>query len=205
MNPIILSPHRSLLFRHRPGGLSRTGITAIALLILLVVGGCKTVPDGGQAVACPDLIAGVHKRVGASIEAAKSILEKAECKSLFSQYYQELITIAESDQDVDNPRRFSDFIDWGYQEQKILSRVEAEQLYTEYFSTTFFALPDNVRVCAAAKDIRALTKALKAELIKKQRGLANAAGNSKAYRQAAREMEQVLGIIEGTGTACGDW
>ena len=180
-------------------------LIGILICLTLAVMGCRTpqkppppvAPVSPPVPVCESLER--FNQVDPAIAAAKSNLARQECGASFQASYEQLIEIAEMNPHSSNRKRFGDFIDWGYT-QRMLSSVEANTLYKEYFSTEFIALPDNVRVCDAAFD--KMERALESELRKKEKGLAKATANQGEYQRAHREMNQVLNIIEGVGMAC---
>lgn len=126
-----------------------------------------------------------------------------QCETMFDSYYERLIDVAKRDPDLENKRRFSDFLEWANAEG-IIDKIQARNYYNRYFNTTFMSLPDDYNVCSSCSDTtqRDLEIQLVEELGQKEEGLLRACRDKQAYYTAAEQYNSILLLLDATCTAC---
>lgn len=126
-----------------------------------------------------------------------------QCETMFDSYYERLIDVARRDPDMENKRRFSEFLEWANAEG-IIDKIQARSYYNRYFNTTFMSLPDDFNVCSSCSDQtqRELEMQLKEELAQKEEGLLRACRDKQAYYSAADQYNSILLLLDATCTAC---
>ena len=70
---------------------------------------------------------------------------------MFDSYFGQLIDVAKRDPDMENKRRFSEFLEWAH-DQGIIDKIQARSYYNRYFNTTFMSLPDDYNVCSSCPE-----------------------------------------------------
>ena len=130
-------------------------------------------------------------------------LGRLECEQMFDTYYGRLIDIAKRDPDIENRRRFSDFLMWA-NEEGIIDKIQARYYYNRYFNTTFMSLKDDFNVCSSCSEDakRDLEAELQKELGQKEDGLLRACQDKQAYYAAADQYNSILLLLDATCTAC---
>jgi hypothetical protein len=126
-----------------------------------------------------------------------------ECETLFDNYYQRLIEVAKRDPDIENKRRFSEFLEWSH-DQGIIDKIQARSYYNRYFNTTFISLPDDYNVCSSCiedtqKDIE---NQMENELRQKEEGLLKACRDKNAYYAASDQYNSILLLLDATCRSC---
>ena len=126
-----------------------------------------------------------------------------ECETMFDSYFGQLIDVAKRDPDMENKRRFSEFLEWSH-DQGIIDRIQARSYYNRYFNTTFMSLPDEYNVCSSCpletkKDIE---NQMEKELRQKEDGLLRACRDKSAYYKASDQYNSVLLLLDATCTSC---
>ena len=126
-----------------------------------------------------------------------------ECETMFDGYYTRLIAVARRDPDLQNKRRFSEFLEWA-NEEGIIDKIQARNYYNRYFNTTFMSLPDDFNVCSscAEKTQKDLESQLEEELGQKEEGLLRACQDKNAYYLAADQYNSIMLLLDATCTAC---
>jgi hypothetical protein len=134
---------------------------------------------------------------------SKKDLGHLECEILFDSYYTRLVDVAKRDPDISNKRKFSDFLEWSYDEG-IIDKIQARNYYNRYFNTTFMSLPDEYNVCSSCSEQtqRDLSIQLEAELGQKETGLLRACQDKNAYYRAADQYNSIMLLLDATCTAC---
>lgn len=146
---------------------------------------------------------------GVNLEAAlahsKEDLGHLECEVLFDSYYDRLIEVAKRDPDLQNKRRFSDFLQWA-NDDGIIDKIQARNYYNRYFNTTFMSLPDDFNVCSSCSEKKQqdLEIRLEEELGQKENGLLRACQDKDAYYVAADQYNSIMLLLDATCTACRD-
>lgn len=130
-------------------------------------------------------------------------LARLECEQMFDGYYERLIDVAKRDPDIENRRRFSDFLMWA-NSAGIIDKIQARNYYNRYFNTTFMSLQDDFNVCSTctADTKRDLEVELQKELGQKEEGLLRACQDKPAYYAAADQYNSILLLLDATCTAC---
>ena len=130
-------------------------------------------------------------------------LQRLECEQLFDTYYGRLIDIAKRDPDIENRRRFSDFLMWANNEG-VIDKIQARYYYNRYFNMTFMSLQDDFNVCSSCSEDakRDLETELHKELGQKEDGLLRACQDKQAYYAAADQYNSILLLLDATCTAC---
>jgi hypothetical protein len=144
---------------------------------------------------------------GVSLEEAlahsREDLGRLECEQMFDGYYERLIDVAKRDPDIENRRRFSDFLMWA-NSAGIIDKIQARNYYNRYFNTTFMSLQDDFNVCSTCSEDakRDLEVELQNELGQKEDGLLRACQDKPAYYAAADQYNSILLLLDATCTAC---
>ncbi|MGD8944122.1 MAG: hypothetical protein PVJ37_12705 [Desulfobacterales bacterium] len=130
-------------------------------------------------------------------------LARLECEQMFDTYYGRLIDIAQRDPDIENRRRFSDFLMWANNDG-VIDKIQARYYYNRYFNTTFMSLQDDFNVCSSCTEDakRDLETELHKELGQKEDGLLRACQDKQAYYAAADQYNSILLLLDATCTAC---
>lgn len=130
-------------------------------------------------------------------------LGRLECEQMFDGYYERLIDVAKRDPDIENRRRFSDFLMWA-NSAGIIDKIQARNYYNRYFNTTFMSLQDDFNVCSTCNEDtkRDLEVELQRELGQKEEGLLRACQDKPAYYAAADQYNSILLLLDATCTAC---
>ncbi len=134
---------------------------------------------------------------------SRADLGRLECEQMFDGYYDRLLDVAKRDPDIENKRRFSEFLVWA-NDQGIIDKIQARNYYNRYFNTTFMSLPDDFNVCSSCPDVprRDLELELQKELGQKEEGLLRACQDKQAYYAAADQYNSILLLLDATCTAC---
>lgn len=134
---------------------------------------------------------------------SKADLGHLECEPRFDSYFERLIDVAKRDPDIQNKRKFSDFLQWANVEG-IIDKIQARDYYNRYFNTTFMSLPDDYNVCSSCSEKRQndLELQLETELGQKEDGLLRACQDKDAYYAAADQYNSIMLLLDATCTAC---
>lgn len=138
-----------------------------------------------------------------ALEHSRNDLEHLECEPMFDSYFERLIEVAKRDPDMENKRRFSEFLEWAHG-QGIIDKIQARSYYNRYFNTTFMSLPDDYNVCSscsveAKKDIE---NQMEEELRQKEEGLLKVCRDKNAYYAAADQYNSILLLLDATCMSC---
>ncbi len=138
-----------------------------------------------------------------ALDHSRADLARLECEQMFDGYYDRLLDVAKRDPDMENKRRFSEFLVWA-NEEGIIDKIQARNYYNRYFNTTFMSLPDDFNVCSSCTDIAKsnLEQDLQQELGQKEEGLLRACQDKPAYYAAADQYNSILLLLDATCTAC---
>ena len=138
-----------------------------------------------------------------ALDHSREDLARLECEQMFDGYYERLIDVAKRDPDIENRRRFSDFLMWA-NSAGIIDKIQARNYYNRYFNTTFMSLQDDFNVCSTCTENakRDLEVALQKELGQKEEGLLRACQDKPAYYAAADQYNSILLLLDATCTAC---
>jgi hypothetical protein len=138
-----------------------------------------------------------------ALDHSRADLGRLECESMFDGYYDRLLEVAKRDPDIENRRRFSEFLVWA-NDEGIIDKIQARNYYNRYFNTTFMSLPDDFNVCSSCSEVakRDLEVELQNELAQKEEGLLRACQDKQAYYAAADQYNSVLLLLDATCKAC---
>jgi len=136
-----------------------------------------------------------------AIGRAKADLSSRSCHTAFDDYFQRLVEVAAGYPDLENKKRFSNFLLWARSEG-ILNMIQAKEYYNRYFNDTFMSLPDEYNVCASCFRKNEIGLAMEQELRQKDRGLLKACGDKKSYYRANEHYNNLLVVLDATCLAC---
>ena len=143
---------------------------------------------------------------GPNLEQAMSAARfdlKTGCEQQFDQYFQRLLTIAEGDPKKDNKAAFSDFLIWA-NEEGLLSKRQARELYTRYFGVKYVSLISDYSVCAQTCPRRQdVMREMNRELVDKEQGLLKVSADQPEYYRANRLFQETELVLDATCEACG--
>jgi hypothetical protein len=179
---------------------SRTStVTTAAALVALaaLLTGCNTNPPRASVCTLPE-----GTNLERAISAARFDL-KTGCEQQFDQYFQRLLTIAEGDPKKDNKVAFSDFLIWA-NEEGLLSKRQARELYTRYFGVKYVSLISDYSVCAQTCPRRQeVMREMNRELVDKEQGLLKVSADQREYYRANRLFQETELVLDATCEACG--
>ena len=126
-----------------------------------------------------------------------------ECETMFDNYFVRLIDVAKRDPDMENKRRFSEFLEWTH-DQGIIDKIQARSYYNRYFNTTFMSLPDDYNVCSSCPEetLKDIENQMEKELRQKEDGLLRACRDKSAYYKASDQYNSILLLLDATCTSC---
>ena len=138
-----------------------------------------------------------------ALEHSRNDLEHFECESMFDSYFDRLIEVAKRDPDIENKRRFSNFLQWA-NAQGIIDKIQARNYYNRYFNTTFMSLPDDFNVCSSCSEEakKEIEIQMENELRQKEEGLLRACRDKNAYYSASDQYNSILLLLDATCTSC---
>ena len=173
-------------------------VAGLAFLAALAAGlpGCENNPSRS---ACsppqgPDL--------GRAISAARLDLTSG-CEARFDSYFQQLLSIAEGDPKKDNKAQFSEFLMWA-NEQGLLSRAQAREIYNRYFGVKYVSLLSDYSVCSQTCPRQTeVMRNMQRELADKEQGLLKVSADPLAFHRANRLFQETELVLEATCEACG--
>jgi hypothetical protein len=168
---------------------------AAALATLLTA--CNSSPPRATACSLPE-----GPDLDRAISAARFDLETG-CEQQFDAYFQRLLNIAEGDPKKDNKAAFSEFLLWA-NEEGLLSKRQARELYTRYFGVKYVTLISDYSVCAQTCPRRAeVMREMNRELVDKEQGLLKVSADRREYYRANRLFQETELVLEATCEACG--
>ena len=174
-----------------------------SLFLLSIVFAILILACGNRQVVQPRCILPAGVNLEEALEHSRADLGHLECEPLFDTYFDRLIDVAKRDPDVQNKRKFSDFLQWA-NDEGIIDKIQARDYYNRYFNTTFMSLPDDFNVCSSCSEKRQidLELQLEAELGQKEDGLLRACQDKDAYYAAADQYNSIMLLLDATCTAC---
>ena len=176
---------------------SKTIIIVTAVFIITV--GCTSKePIPAIADSCP-IPSGYL--VDKAFITAKSTLSNPECRYKFETIFLSLLQICSGTPDLDNKELFSQFLTES-KNRGIISRNQAKEYYTKYFSSRFVSLPDNFSTCSYCSRLKKIMGECKSELQAKELGLLKACNDTLSYNKAFGDLEKIEIILEATCSAC---
>jgi hypothetical protein len=173
-----------------------TAALAAATLAALLTA-CNASPPRATACSLPE-----GTDLDRAISAARFDLTTG-CEQQFDGYFQRLLTIAEGDPNKDNPAAFSEFLIWA-NEEGLLSKRQARELYTRYFGVKYVSLISDYSVCAQTCPRRdEVMREMNRELVDKEQGLLKVSADQRKYYRANRLFQETELVLEATCEACG--
>ena len=175
-------------------------IASVILITAFLLSGCaeKQIPVRPTVPACALPTGG---NLAEAVSQTKTDLGHSECHPQFEAYFHRLLEIAAGDPDLENKRRFSNFLVWA-KSNGILTMVQSKNYYNRYFNTTFMALPDDYNVCSSAPKKDDIIRAMEAELQQKELGLMKACGDKETYYGAHEQFKTLLMVLDAVCLAC---
>jgi hypothetical protein len=137
----------------------------------------------------------------AAMRNAEDLLSNG-CETHFDRYFADLLSIAEGDPNVENKRKFSDFL-LGATDRGLLSKRQAQKAYNRYFNVKFVSMMGDYNNCSQTcprKD-RVLAN-MEDELMHKELGLLRIGADPAGYYRADRLFQETELVLEATCTAC---
>ena len=173
-----------------------TTLAALAALSTLLTA-CNANPPRASACNLPE-----GHNLERAISAARFDLTTG-CEQQFDEYFQRLLVIAEGDPKKDNKVAFSDFLIWA-NEEGLLSKRQARELYTRYFGVKYVTLISDYSVCAqTCPRQQEVMREMNRELVDKEQGLLKVSADQREYYRANRLFQETeLGLYP-TCEACG--
>ncbi len=174
------------------------GVFLLAVVLAFSLSACSN-----QQVVQPRCILPTGVNLDEALDHSKADLGYLECEPRFDNYFERLMDVAKRDPDIQNKRKFSDFLQWANTEG-IIDKIQARDYYNRYFNTTFMSLPDDFNVCSSCseKGQKDLELQLEAELGQKEDGLLRACQDKDAYYAAADQYNSIMLLLDATCTAC---
>ena len=173
-----------------------TTLAALAALSTLLTA-CNANPPRASACNLPE-----GHNLERAISAARFDLTTG-CEQQFDEYFQRLLVIAEGDPKKDNKVAFSDFLIWA-NEEGLLSKRQARELYTRYFGVKYVTLISDYSVCAQTCPRRdEVMREMNRELVDKEQGLLKVSADRREYYRANRLFQETELVLEATCEACG--
>jgi hypothetical protein len=177
----------------------RTIVTATVAVgaMAFALTACNSSPPRATACNLPD-----GPNLEQAMSAARFDLETG-CEHQFDAYFQRLLKIAEGDPKKDNKAAFSEFLLWA-NEEGLLSKRQARELYTRYFGVKYVSLVSDYSVCAQTCPRRAeVMRDMNRELVDKEQGLLKVSADRREYYRANRLFQETELVLEATCEACG--
>ena len=138
-----------------------------------------------------------------ALDHSRKDLGHLECEPMFDSYFVRLIDVAKRDPDLENKRRFSEFLEWAH-DQGIIDKIQARSYYNRYFNTTFISLPDDYNVCSTCTEEtkKNIENQMENELRQKEEGLLRACRDKGAYYRASDQYNSILLLLDATCASC---
>ena len=173
-----------------------TTLAALAALSTLLAA-CNANPPRASAYTLPE-----GHNLERAISAARFDLTTG-CEQQFDEYFQRLLVIAEGDPKKDNKVAFSDFLIWA-NEEGLLSKRQARELYTRYFGVKYVSLISDYSVCAqTCPRQQEVMREMNRELVDKEQGLLKVSADQREYYRANRLFQETELVLDATCEACG--
>ena len=173
-----------------------TTLAALAALSALLAA-CNANPPRASACSLPE-----GHNLERAISAARFDLTTG-CEQQFDEYFQRLLVIAEGDPKKDNKVAFSDFLIWA-NEEGLLSKRQARELYTRYFGVKYVTLISDYSVCAqTCPRQQEVMREMNRELVDKEQGLLKVSADQREYYRANRLFQETELVLDATCEACG--
>lgn len=174
-------------------------LTLFILAVSVIAAGCVR-PTPKPVTDCP-LPSG--NLVDKAFETAKTTLSNPDCRYKFDAVFQSLLSICEGDPDIKNKEKFSGLLMWA-KDEGIISRKQASELYTTYFSHRFVSLPGDYQTCSHCQRLKTILDECRDELKKKEQGLLKVCADKTTFANASQDLHNIEVILEATCSACKD-
>jgi len=183
--------------------LGKKAYSSKKVLFIMVILGLLILSCQNQQYLKPacTLPSGVNLEV--ALAHSRKDLGHLECEPMFDNYFVRLIDVAKRDPDLENKRRFSEFLEWAH-DQGIIDKIQARSYYNRYFNTTFISLPDDYNVCSSCtgETKKNIEDQMENELRQKEEGLLRACRDKSAYYKASNQYNSILLLLDATCTSC---
>nr|WP_319394773.1 hypothetical protein [uncultured Desulfobacter sp.] len=139
--------------------------------------------------------------VSSAFETARTTLSNPNCRYKFDAVFQSLLSICEGDPGAENKEKFSNLLVWA-KDEGIISKKQASELYTAYFSHRFVSLPSDYQTCSHCPQLKSILNECRDELKKKEQGLLKVAADKATFAKASDDLNNIEVILEATCSAC---
>ena len=140
-----------------------------------------------------------------NLEPAMALAEQrlsSGCEYHFDSYFQQLLSIAESNPSRENRMMFSNHL-MRVNDAGVISRRQAEGLYNRYFNVKFVSLQGDYNTCSQTCPIRRqVLSDMKAELHDKELGLLRASADAPSFYRPDNLLKETDLVLEATCRAC---
>jgi hypothetical protein len=184
-------------------GLRKTRFFSKKALFLIAIIGLLISACANQRYVKPACILPSGVDIEEALAHSRNDLSHLECEPIFDSYFQHLIDVAKRDPDMENKRRFSEFLEWS-NEQGIIDKIQTRSYYNRYFNTTFMSLPDEYNVCSSCSNEskKQIEIRMEDELHQKENGLLRACRDKNAYYKATEQYNSILLLLDATCMSC---
>lgn len=201
-----------VLFQHSIIALLRSCVWIVSLGIITLSSGCAMLAQSGpepndKSSVAAELPEPCPAITSASLVMAFDQMNKAmampHCIDRVERYFDQLLSIAAEAPNLANRERFHHLFKQ-LDSAGIISKAQATRWYTQYFSTSFMALPDTYNVCSAGRQQDRILADMSDELRLKERGLMQVLGERALYFTARQRHDDIGMILQTTAMACQD-
>ncbi|OQY11949.1 MAG: hypothetical protein B6I31_03990 [Desulfobacteraceae bacterium 4572_19] len=173
-------------------------IMIVTVAFIITVGCAPKEPTPAVANTCP-IPTGFL--VDEAFATAKSTLSNPECRYKFETIFSALLNTCSGAPELRNKELFSQLLVWSKNEG-IISKIQAKEYYTKYFSSRFISLPGDYSTCSHCPRLRSIMAECKSELQAKELGLLKACNDKLTYNKAFGDLDKIELILEATCSAC---
>ena len=185
----------------------RSQAALLGLVVAVGMAGCNANTTRPDPVPAPTLsysscaLPGGHD-LSTAMSAARGTLSKSNCQYQFDAIESELMGVAAGNPGQHNREPFHDFYRWSA-DQGVLTRLQAKEHYTRYFTVSYAAsMPNDVSTCGMARDKKRVLGALADDVAHKEQGLMQVLGDRDAWFKAKQGHDDLVFLVEGTLDAC---
>jgi hypothetical protein len=173
------------------------------LLFAIAVLGLLTSSCANDKYVTPTCTLPSGVKLEEALDHSREDLGHLECESMFDNYFRRLIEVAKRDPDMENKRRFSEFLEWAHDEG-IIDKIQTRDYYNRYFNTTFMSLSDDFNVCSSCSEERKkeIEMQMQEELRQKEEGLLRACQDKSAYYNTVDQYNSILLLLDATCMSC---
>ena len=179
----------------------KASAVAGGLAAMVISSGCASIQPQTEVTAnapCPVVDSA---NVDSAFGQASQAMAIRHCQIQFESYFDKLLTVAAESPSIDNKKRFDGFFRQ-LDGDGVISKRQATELYTQYFTTSYMALPDTYNVCSAGREQDKILSAMRAELDQKKRGLMDVLGEKDLYFKARQSHDEIGLILQTAVDAC---